>query len=338
MNVNYYTKINQNCILHPIKIEIKMKNIFKVFCFLGLVVFFIACKSDDSIDITPPKPYAEQKPIDDAAIEEFLTTHFVTVDADFNTTFEVIPSGGTQTPIKNMSNLKSFVVNRNDLDYTLYYLELNEGIGESPIKVDSAFVTYKGTLFDGTVFDTAEAPVWFDLQDVIPGWGEIVPKFKTGESFENPNGTVTYQNYGAAVMFLPSSFAYYNSSIGVIPAYSPLIFNFKLIDQHHIDHDSDRIPSVYEYYASDGSILDTDGDDVPDYLDVDDDNDGILTKEEIKFTYLDGTVTKKSYYNFNGAPTDDPSTPFDDTKGIPDCNGDFTSATRLRKHLDSSCQ
>jgi FKBP-type peptidyl-prolyl cis-trans isomerase FkpA len=314
-----------------------MKNILKVLCLIVLVTFFAGCPSDDTVAPVPPKAYSVQYPIDEAAINDFLETHFVTVDGDYNTTFTKIDVGGTEMPIKDMPNLAFKMVDRNDLTYKLYYLVLNEGdaAAESPIKVDSAFVSYKGTLFDSdnTVFDIAENPVWFMLQEVIPGWGEIIPEFRTGTSIENPNGTVTYQNYGAGVMFLPSAFAYYNGSIGVIPQYSPLIFNFKLINQKHIDHDSDRVLSVYEYYAADGSLLDTDQDGVPDYLDVDDDNDGILTKEEVKFTYIENNVTKKGYYPFNGAATDDPLTPYDETKGIPSCTGDFFTPTRVRRHL-----
>ncbi|MFC4740552.1 FKBP-type peptidyl-prolyl cis-trans isomerase [Flavobacterium ponti] len=296
-----------------------MKNIFKALSFVVLATLFAGCPKDDTITAQPPKPYSEQYPIDKAAIDDFLATHYVTVDAEYNTTFTLIEAGGTEIPIKDRTDiLKSIEVDRNDLTYTLYYLELNEGIGEQPIKVDSAFVSYKGTLFDGTVFDTAESPVWFNLQDVIPGWGEIVPKFKIGNSIENPDGTVTYENYGAGVMFLPSSFAYYGSSIGAIPSYAPLIFNFKLIGQKHIDHDSDRVLSVYEYYdpsKTDGSLLDTDGDGVPDYLDVDDDNDGVITKEEVKYFDTNGD---KQYYDFANIPT---------------CSGGS-----LKKHLDPSCQ
>jgi len=312
-----------------------MNNIFKILCLLVLVTFFASCSKSDSVTAQPPIPYADQYPIDEAAIDNFLATHFVTVDADYNTTFALIEEGGTETPIKDMPNLAYKMVNRNDLTYKLYYLVLNEGDsnGESPIKVDSAFVAYKGTLFDDTLFDTAAEPVWFNLDEVIPGWGEIIPEFKTGVSVENPDGTVEYQNYGVGVMFLPSSFGYYNSSIGVIPAYSPLIFNFKLFNQRHRDQDLDKVPSVYEYYDSEGNILDTDGDGVPDYLDVDDDGDGILTKEEIKFTYTDGGLTKKGYYPYNGAAVDDPSTPYDDTRGIPSCSEDYTSPTRIRRHL-----
>ena len=252
----------------------------------------------------------------------------------FDTEFTLIAEGGTQTPIKDMPNLVSVPVERNDLTYNLYYLVLNEGIGEQPIKVDSAFVSYKGSLLDNTVFDAAETPVWFKLEEVIPGWGEIVTKFKGGTSTINGNGTVTYSDYGAGVMFLPSSFGYYSASVGLISSYSQLIFNFKLYNQRHRDQDFDKILSMDEYYDTDGiTLLDTDADGTPNYLDIDDDNDGILTKEEIKFTYVENGITKKGYYPFNGAATDDPSTPYDETKGIPDCLGDFITPTRVRKHL-----
>ena len=319
-----------------------MKNSLKVLCLVVLATFFAGCPKDDAVAIQPPKPFAEQLPIDAAAIDDFLATHFVTVDAEYNTTFTLIEPGGTQTPIKDMPNLKSKDVFRNDLTYTLYYLELNPGDinGESPIKVDSSFVSYEGMLLNKTVFDAAESPVWFRLDEVIAGWGEIIPEFRAGTTSENPDGSgsVIYENFGAGVMFLPSAFAYYNSSVGAtIPAYSPLIFSFKLISQKHRDHDNDRVLSVFEYYDANGNVLDTDGDGVPNYLDIDDDGDGFLTKQEIRFTYLDGTITKTEYYPFNGASIDNPLTPFDETKGIPSCSGDFTTPTRIRKHLDPNC-
>ncbi len=320
-----------------------MKNIFKALSFVVLAILFAGCPKDDSITIEPPRPFAEQKPIDEAAIDDFLATHFVTIDADYNTTFTLIEDGGTETPIKDMPNLTFKTVERNDLTYKLYYLMLNEGDvveGINPIKVDSVFVAYKGSLLDGTIFDQQTAPVWFGLDNVIPGWAEIVPNFKTGKTnFDPATGEISYSDFGAGVMFLPSSFGYYNETRGLIPSYAPLIFNFKLVGQKYRDHDLDRILTVHEYYDSSGSIMDTDGDGAPNYLDVDDDGDGILTKEEIKFSYVNSVgVTKYEYYQFNGAAVDNPLTPYDETKGIPSCSGDFTTATRLRKHLDPSCQ
>jgi hypothetical protein len=250
-----------------------------------------------------------------------------------------------------MVNLDSLDLNINDLTYRLYYLVLNEGVGESPIKVDSAFVSYKGTLFDNTIFDQADAPVWFRLDEVIPGWGELIPLFKAGNSTEKADGTVDYTNFGAGVMFLPSSFAYYSSSVGVIPSYSPLIFNFKLINQKHRDHDGDEVLSIYEYYDVDLNIMDTDGDGTPNFFDLDDDGDGHLTKTEIKKP--SGELGLSLYYPFNPI-VDDPNTSIDETetKGIPrkftGPNGvsglptplpsDYTDVNRLRRHLDPTAK
>ena len=103
------------------------------------------------------------------------------------------------------------MIDRNELDYKLYYLILREGRRRSTNKVDSTFVSYKGTLFDITlIFDQQVDPVWFQLEDVIPVGEKLYPEFKTGTSTENPNGTVTFNDYGAGVMFLPSGFGYFN--------------------------------------------------------------------------------------------------------------------------------
>ena len=287
-----------------------MKNIYKALCFVLLAAVFAGCPKDDSPAPTPPIPYADQKPIDEAAIDNFLETHYVTVDVNYNTTFTKIEEGGTETPISQMPNLESITVHRNDLDYTLKYLKLREGIGEQPIKVDSAFVSYKGSLLSDTVFDLADSPVWFKLDEVVPGWGEIMSKFKTGTFTAYPDGSVIYSDYGAGVMFLPSAFAYYNLPIGDIPAYSPLIFNFKLYDQFHRDHDNDKVKTMFEYDYQDPAfpddpskrlIYDTDGDGTPDYLDLDDDNDGVLTIEEVRSSAIG--VLPVTYYDFNDIPT-----------------------------------
>lgn len=313
-----------------------MNNIFKTFGLLVLIVFFGSCRKSDTIEVTPPVPYAEQYPIDAAAIEDYLETHSYS-DVDD----ELVNLESGQVSLKDDTRMTFKIVNRDDVEYKIYYLVLDEGLAnaESPIRVDSAFVKYKGNLLNGTVFDLAVSPVWFKLDEVVLGWTEIVPKFRTGETTVGTDGSVTYSSYGKGIMFLPSAFGYYNSSVGSIPAYSPLIFNFELINQRHRDHDQDGILSINEYYNAAGDLMDTDGDKVPDYLDIDDDGDGVLTKQETRFSYTDtDNSIKYEYYPFNGAAVDDPSTPYDDTRGIPSCSGDFTSETRLRKYLDPSCQ
>jgi FKBP-type peptidyl-prolyl cis-trans isomerase FkpA len=332
-----------------------MKSLFKIVLSVVVISIMFSCQNNDNVTATPPRPYNEVYPEDLAKIEDFLATHYVTVDANFNPTFTQIPAGGTQTPIAQMSNLEHIERNFHDISYKIYYLKLREGTGENPTRVDSTFIAYKGNTFtknttnnvvtySQNVFDQSDTPVWFALEDVIKGWGEVIPKFKTGSHVANPDGTVSFQNYGAGVMFLPSGLGYYNTATGNIASYSPLIFSFKLYNQRFRDHDRDQIPSKIEYREKETTglvdfnkvALDTDGDGLPNYLDVDDDADGVLTKVEIKkpTPFLGSSL----YYPFDPV-ADDPSTPSVnelEPKGIPSASGDGISSTRLRRHLDKA--
>lgn len=349
-----------------------MKSLFKIVLSVVIILSTFSCQNNDTINTSPPRPYDEVYPEDLAKIEDFLATHYVTVDTDFNPTFTQIPAGGTQTPIANMTELESINREFHDITYKIYYLKLREGSGENPTRVDSTFIAYKGNTFtknttnnvvtySQNVFDQSDTPVWFALEDVIKGWGEVIPNFKTGTHVANPDGTVSFQNYGAGVMFLPSGLGYYNTATGNIASYSPLIFSFKLYNQRYRDHDRDQILSKIEYREKEISglidynkeALDTDGDGLPNYLDVDDDADGVLTKVEIAFTYMDGTIQKTKHYPYDGATLDNPATPYDERKGIPrkftgpiispstlpsPQDSDFTASDRLRRHLDKTCK
>lgn len=349
-----------------------MKSLFKIILLLVVATTFLACPSDDVPQAVPARPYADVYEEEFVKIKEFLQTHYVTVDSDFNTEFFEIPEGGTQTSIWGMTELDTIQRKIHDMTYVVYYLKLREGVGESPTRLDSTFVSYKGNLMSdvSTTFDQSVNPVWFPLEDVVRGWGEIFSEFKTGTHTVMSDGTVTFDNYGAGVMFLPSGLGYFNNSIGSIPSYSPLIFNFKLCKLQFRDHDRDGILSKYEYrnkQVDSGLIdytkkaLDTDNDGIPDYLDVDDDGDGFLTKNEIKkpLPLLPGQGTKL-YYPFDPV-ADDPMTTEDEfePRGIPrkftgprpnlslpesstnlptPQESDFTDVNRLRRHLDKTCK
>jgi hypothetical protein len=166
-------------------------------------------------------------------------------------------------------------------------------------------------------------------------------------------------------MFLPSGLAYYESGAGTIPSYTPIIFSFKLYQLKYRDHDLDGILSkderkldpninplirwkenpggnlyklVNNQTVIDVPFLDTDGDGLPNFFDIDDDGDNYITKVERKYTKTTGSITNTYYYPFSGVSVDDPLTEIDETEGIPNCgNTDFTSPTRLRKHLDKNC-
>jgi FKBP-type peptidyl-prolyl cis-trans isomerase len=68
-------------------------------------------------------------------------------------------------------------------DSGLQYEVLTPGSGESPKADDKVEVHYKGTLLDGTEFDSSYArgkPVSFSLNGVVPGFKEAVTLMKPG--------------------------------------------------------------------------------------------------------------------------------------------------------------
>jgi hypothetical protein len=85
------------------------------------------------------------------------------------------------------------------------------------------------------------------LDEVIRGWAEVIPKFKTGTFSSQVDGTISFDTFGTGVMFLPSGLAYFSSGTLTIPSYAPLVFSFKLHNLRRRDHDRDGIFSMHEY-------------------------------------------------------------------------------------------
>src|ERR1019366_9656177 len=100
----------------------------------------------------------------------------------------------------------------------LIYHELTAGSGESPAATDVVKVNYRGTLVDGTEFDSSykrNEPIEFPLNQVIPCWTEGVQRMKVG---------------GKARLVCPSAIAY--GAAGrppVIPAKATLVFEIELL-------------------------------------------------------------------------------------------------------------
>lgn len=303
----------------------------------------VGCPTDDSTATVELRSYSKVYAEDIAEIETFMAEHFMTVDADYNVTFTKITGSTPGTPINTHPNLAFKTITQNGVDYKLYFIKLAEGLGNSdlnpendrPTRLDSVFTAYKGHKTNLASFDEASSPIWFQLEQAIQGWREIIPEFKIGNAqLDNSTGLTTFSDFGAGVMFVPSGLAYFNQSQVNIPSYTPIIFNFKLMKLKYKDHDGDKIFSKDEFGGpTSGTALDTDGDGKPDYADFDDDNDGKLTKEEIRIT-----SGVSSWYPY-GALVDNPLTPLvDERNGIPSCSGDISSPNRVRRHLDSSCQ
>lgn len=294
-----------------------MNNFFKAIAFFSLALLIVSCSKSDN-DSVPLRDYAEQYATDIANIEEFMQTHYIEVinhpgfPDDQNVTFIRIPEGGTQTSIWNSPDLVTdFTVDAHDITYKLYYLKLRDGSGPNsrrPCNVDKVLTSYVGSylypaketiggvevdVVNNNQFEEVINPqTYLILSSTVRGWGEVFPKFATGSYSGNPDGTLSYNDFGAGIMFLPSGLGYYGTSRSSIPGYSPLVFTFKLYEIERVDNDGDGIYSFQEDINGDGYVRvlkegvpnpdDTDGDGTPDFLDVDDDGDFFMTKDEIK--------------------------------------------------------
>lgn len=68
----------------------------------------------------------------------------------------------------------------------LQYLVVQQGDGPSPTLNDTVRCHYRGTLMDGTEFDSSYGgePVEFPVKGVIPGWTEALQKMRVGDKWQ----------------------------------------------------------------------------------------------------------------------------------------------------------
>ena len=101
----------------------------------------------------------------------------------------------------------------------LIYMDIRPGSGASPQGSDTVKVNYRGTLIDGTEFDSSykrNQPAQFPLSGVIKCWTEGVQKMKVG---------------GKARLVCPSDIAYGDSGRPpTIPGGATLIFEIELLE------------------------------------------------------------------------------------------------------------
>jgi FKBP-type peptidyl-prolyl cis-trans isomerase FkpA len=97
----------------------------------------------------------------------------------------------------------------------LVYQSLQPGQGESPKATDVVRVNYRGTLIDGTEFDSSKGgPASFSLTGVVPCWTEGLVLMKVGEK---------------AKLVCPPELAYGDRPHGPIAAGSTLVFEVELV-------------------------------------------------------------------------------------------------------------
>lgn len=100
----------------------------------------------------------------------------------------------------------------------LQYKVITEGAGKSPKATDSVVTNYRGTLIDGTEFDSSyqrKTPATFKVNGVIKGWTEALQLMKEGGKWQ---------------LFVPSELAYGERGAG--PNIGPnavLVFEIELV-------------------------------------------------------------------------------------------------------------
>jgi FKBP-type peptidyl-prolyl cis-trans isomerase FkpA len=99
----------------------------------------------------------------------------------------------------------------------LQYKVLEQGDGPRPAATDTVTVHYRGTLLDGTEFDSSYnrgEPISFALNKVIPGWTEGVQLMPVGSKYE---------------FYIKPELGYGAAGGGPIPPNATLIFQVELL-------------------------------------------------------------------------------------------------------------
>jgi FKBP-type peptidyl-prolyl cis-trans isomerase FklB len=125
---------------------------------------------------------------------------------------------------KNEADAEKFMVDNKNKDGVkttasgLQYKVIKEGNGAQPKSTDTVTVNYRGTLIDGTEFDSSYKrgqPASFPVGGVIKGWSEALQLMKTGSKYQ---------------LFIPPSLAYgEHSPSPTIPPNSALLFEVELM-------------------------------------------------------------------------------------------------------------
>ena len=176
-------------------------NKFKYYFVLLLAgIAIVSCnkKDDDDAVVVPLRDYQEQFNTDNADIEEYLKTNYITVTANMDVTISKITNPESQASIMSYLDSPTFprLVLReipyvHGITYKMYYLVLREGLGTAPMNTDGAVVAYRGeylkrvektdtepshitsTFFEEVVYPKGA----LDLYNTILGWSEIFPQF-----------------------------------------------------------------------------------------------------------------------------------------------------------------
>ncbi len=115
---------------------------------------------------------------------------------------------------KNKAENKDVVETASGLQYKV----VTAGTGKKPLATDKVKVHYKGTLLDGTVFDSSYdrgEPITFPLNGVIKGWTEGLQLMSEGSKY---------------ILYIPSDLGYGDRGTQGIKPGSTLVFEVELLE------------------------------------------------------------------------------------------------------------
>lgn len=146
-------------------------------------------------------------------MQEILTKYKETVAAEETMAIAKNKKAGESFLAENKKK-EGVVVTPSGLQYKI----LTKGSGKKPAAGSNVTVHYKGTLIDGTVFDSSYSrgeAATLSLGQVIKGWQEVVPMMGTGSKWQ---------------VYVPADLAYGDRAASeVIGPASTLIFDIELI-------------------------------------------------------------------------------------------------------------
>ena len=99
----------------------------------------------------------------------------------------------------------------------MQYEVITEGKGEKPSENSMVKVNYRGTLIDGTEFDSSfkrNEPAKFRVNQVIKGWTEALQLMPVGSKWK---------------LYIPQELAYGEREAGQIKPFSTLVFEVELV-------------------------------------------------------------------------------------------------------------
>lgn len=283
-----------------------MKIKFVGFAAVALLAL-LACNNDDDSNSGPTlRDLTEVTAENEADLQAYLKTHFYNyeqfenppADFDYKIVFDTIAGDNAgKTPLIERPELRDTIIKIDDVPQKMYMLIARQGASEEhPLLGDQVVVKYEASYMNGIVQDASNVEVSFNtLGGLTEGFAWFCTKLNVGTGYDAENqpddGTIVWNNdYGIGAVFVPSGLAYYSSG-----NYNPYIFKVDMLAYSLADQDQiydfntrsyisspDGIPSRLEDLNGNGDPRDddSDGDGIANYLDADDDNDGILTLYE----------------------------------------------------------